>query len=78
MTPEVSTVLKAALQLTPEQRRELIAELSRSSHRSLRPKTGDVTRYFGTIDSGDPSSGDNEKIDADLAAAYADDHEDDD
>ena len=31
--------------------------------------------FFGKFRSGDPSSADNDKIDRDLAAAYADDHE---
>ncbi len=32
-------------------------------------------RHFGAWNSGDPNSSDNERIDADLARAYADDHE---
>ena len=32
-------------------------------------------RHFGEVSSGDPNSSDNERIDADLASAYADDHE---
>ncbi len=31
--------------------------------------------HFGEWDSGDPDSSDNERIDADLAREYADDHE---
>lgn len=38
------------------------------------PKRGDVRKFFGMFDSGDPDSANNEKIDADLADAYADDH----
>lgn len=33
-------------------------------------------RHFGAINSGDPRSADNEKIDADLIRAYEDTHED--
>lgn len=41
-------------------------------------RTGDITRFFGMFNSGDPDASDNERIDADLARAYADDHEDED
>ncbi len=33
-------------------------------------------RHFGTINSGDPRSADNDKIDADLIRAYEDTHDD--
>jgi hypothetical protein len=33
-------------------------------------KKGDITRFFGAWDSGDPNSADNERIDADLAREY--------
>ncbi len=36
---------------------------------------GLLKRHFGTLNSGDPNSCDNEKIDRDLAREYADDHE---
>lgn len=39
------------------------------------PRTGDITRFFGMFKSGDPDASDNERIDADLARAYADTHE---
>ena len=42
------------------------------------PLKGDISKYFGMFDGGDPNGSDNEKIDADLARAYADDHEDED
>jgi len=32
-------------------------------------------RFFGAVDSGDPHSGDNDRIDADLAREYAATHE---
>lgn len=32
-------------------------------------------RHFGAVESGDPNSADNEKIDADLAMAYSDAHD---
>jgi hypothetical protein len=65
---------EAALELgrTPE---EIAAErLSESipAHRSNgeSEKKGDITRFFGAWDSGDPNSADNERIDADLAREY--------
>lgn len=33
-------------------------------------RKGDITRFFGMWDSGDPNSADNERIDADLAREY--------
>lgn len=73
MNPDLNTVLDAAMKLPPEQRAELKRRLD-TMDRPARPKTGDVTRCFGMIDSGDPRSADNERIDADLAEAYLDDH----
>jgi len=35
-----------------------------------------LLRHAGTFESGDPRSADNERIDADLAREYADNHED--
>ena len=37
---------------------------------------GDITKFFGTWDSGTPNGSDNEAIDADLARAYAHGFED--
>jgi len=73
MNPDLNTVLDAALKLPPEQKRELITRLSMSSLPKKRP--GALRKYFGMIDSGDPNSADNEKIDAELAAAYYDNHD---
>ncbi len=38
-------------------------------------KKGDITKYFGVYKGGDPNGSDNEQIDADLAHAYSDNHE---
>ncbi len=35
-----------------------------------------LTRHAGAVNSGDPNSADNERIDADLMREYASDHED--
>jgi hypothetical protein len=37
---------------------------------------GDITKFFGMFDSGNPESANNEEIDRDLARAYGDNHED--
>ena len=42
------------------------------------PRKGDITKFFGMFKGGDPDGSDNEKIDADLARAYAENHEDED
>jgi len=38
-------------------------------------RKGDITKFFGMFDTGDPDSSDNEKIDADLARYYLEDYE---
>ena len=38
--------------------------------------SGGIREMFGTWSSGNPNSSDNEQIDADLAKAYADTHDD--
>lgn len=72
MNPDFNTVLDAAMKLPHTQRQELIARLSSFPKREKKP--GNIRKYFGMVNSGDPNSADNDKIDADLAAAYADDH----
>ena len=63
---------------------ELAAEwLARMGSTARQPTPDDVAAaterlrsYFGSWDSGDPDSGDNERIDADLVREYASKHED--
>ncbi|CAN5422658.1 hypothetical protein BH10ACI3_BH10ACI3_06140 [soil metagenome] len=73
MTPNVNSVYDDALTLPLEDRKELVRKLL-SRPRSERKRKGDVTRFFGMIDSGDPDSANNERIDADLAREYGNDH----
>ena len=65
--------------MTAEERKQLAAlilnELSGETHEKPN-RQGDITKFFGMFESGDPNSADNERIDADLARAYADNHED--
>jgi hypothetical protein len=65
--------------MTEEERKQLavliLNELSGETHDKPK-RQGDITKFFGMFDSGDPNSADNERIDADLARAYADNHED--
>lgn len=72
VNPDLNKVLDAAMKLTPNQKRELISKLSMSYSPKKTP--GILRKHFGKIDSGDPHSADNEKIDAELAMAYMDDH----
>ena len=74
MNQELDLVIDAALKLSPEQQKALVARLTGRSVLG-RKKTGDVRKYFGTFNSGDPRSADNDRIDADLAEAYLDTHE---
>jgi hypothetical protein len=73
MNSDVNAVLDAALKLPPDELEELKRRLNRITVAGHKRK-GDVTRFFGTFDSGDPRSADNDKIDADLAEEYSDDH----
>ena len=73
MTPNLDNILDAARKLPISQQRELISRLQISSTREKVP--GLVERHFGTLDSGDPDSANNEKIDADLAREYGDNHD---
>ena len=74
MNADLNTVLDAAMKLSANQQRELIDRLKVGDDRKRR-KDGDIRKFFGMIDSGDPDSANNEKIDSDLAEAYADNHE---
>ncbi len=72
------------LPLSEEERRKLLDLIQNdlSNGRETngadeKPKrNGDITKFFGMFDSGNPDSSNNEQIDRDLARAYADDHED--
>ncbi len=54
----------------PRPRPQLTEEERQAARETLR-------RYAGCVDSGDPRSADNERIDADLAKEYASSHEED-
>lgn len=58
---------------TPEE--EASVRLKRSVPIRKNNRKGDITKFFGMYKGGDPNGSDNEKIDADLARAYADNHE---
>ena len=66
-------------QLTEELQNEVLqfAEtlLRRSDTGSSGNGTPPVRSFFGIWDSGDPRSADNDRLDADLAAEYANSHE---
>lgn len=72
MNSSVDTILKDVLHLTPDEREELIRRLS--PVRLIHKEPGKVERLFGSIDSGDDRSCDNDRIDADLAKEYLDNH----
>ena len=74
MEPNLNSIFNDALRLPVEDQKELADKLLRNTSR-MRKKKGDITKYFGIFDSGDPRSADNDKIDADLAKEYADNHE---
>ena len=54
----------------------IISDISNKSKNSGEAKSaGGIREMFGTRSSGNPGSSDNELIDADLARAYADTHD---
>ena len=74
MNPDLNKVLDAAMKLPLNQQRELIAKLEHRNEDISKEKVGNVRKYFGIFDSGDPRSADNDKIDADLEREYVNDH----
>lgn len=74
MSPNLSTVLDAALRLPLDQQDQLIEKIQERK-RLASPKRGNVQAFFGVFDSGDVRSADNDKIDRDLAIEYSDNHE---
>ncbi len=74
MEPNLKSIFNDALRLPLEDQRELADKLLRNSSRT-RKKQPDISKYLGIFDGGDPRSADNDKIDADLAREYSDDHE---
>jgi hypothetical protein len=56
----------------------ILEEVTKRDRTQKGKRGGDISKYIGMFDTGGPNSADNEKIDADLARAYADDHEDED
>lgn len=54
----------------------LILEKVTNDNAAETPKRkGDITKFFGMFDTGDPDGSDNDKIDADLANYYLEDYE---
>ncbi len=87
MSSDIQEIYATAIESLPDSEKLKLASLilEKVSQRSSpndeleKPqRTGDITRFFGMFNSGDPHSADNERIDADLARAYADNHEDED
>ena len=55
----------------------IINDISNKSESNVETESmGGIREMFGTWNSGNPHSSDNEQIDADLAKAYADTHDD--
>ncbi len=76
MSEKLEDILNAARRLPIAQQRQLAEQLLQSSRQaelSARPgdaRAGSIRRHFGTWDSGDTRSADNERIDHDLALEY--------
>ncbi len=54
---------------------ELTPALDTTDEAHSRQRKGDISRFFGAWDSGDPDSANNERIDADLAHEYGATHD---
>lgn len=85
MQPDIHEIYQRTIRPLSEQEKLQLAALildemtratdnAQSQEKSKRK--GDITRFFGMHKGGDPHGSDNEKIDADLARAYADTNED--
>ena len=77
MNSDLNTVFEAAMKLPPTELRELMYRLSGtnlSNPKAYKKKPGILRKYFGMVESGDPTLSDNELIDAELAVVYSDDH----
>jgi hypothetical protein len=59
-----------------ENRRAIVTILDEKPLTLEKKSNGGIREMFGTWKSGNPNSADNKQIDADLAKAYAEDHED--
>ncbi|HEX8285138.1 MAG TPA: hypothetical protein VF588_17390 [Pyrinomonadaceae bacterium] len=71
MSENYESVLEAARQLSPEQQRRLAERLLTTLGRGQTAGApGKARRHFGTWDSGDERSADNDLIDRDLASEY--------
>lgn len=82
MTASAKTLEELIRELPPHSRNEvrdfvefLIARQAASSHVEGSSKGTSFEELFGSWDSGDENSADNERIDADLAREYASSHE---
>lgn len=54
----------------------ILEEVTGTGTSAQRKRTGgDITKFFGRYQGGDPQGSDNAKIEADLARAYTDNHE---
>jgi len=75
VSENLEAILNAARRLPVEQQRELVERLLKdvSDAKGGVPEAngvGNVRRHFGTWDSGDTRSADNERIDEDLTREY--------
>ncbi len=57
---------------------EVTSQTPANGMQQTSPKKGDITKFFGSWKGGTANDSDNEKIDADLARAYAQDAENED
>ncbi len=53
----------------------ILEKVTRETEDSQPTRKGDITKFFGMFDTGDPDGSDNDKIDADLNRYYLEDYE---
>ncbi len=78
MSENFEAILEAAQRLPVDQQRQLVEQLtagiSENDLQSAMKAQGKARRHFGTWDSGDENSADNDRIDQDLAREYSSPH----
>ncbi len=53
----------------------ILEKVTKESENEPPRRKGDIAKFFGMFDTGDPDGSDNDKIDADLARYYLEDYE---
>jgi len=80
MQTDIQEIYQTTIQPLPEKEQLKLASMilekvTRETEDSQPTRKGDITKFFGMFDTGDPDGSDNDKIDADLNRYYLEDYE---